>query len=53
MGGLVRMLENMPANFPRRKQYETLLCQIATRIADLQLEDGSWYTSLMDPYASR
>ena len=51
MGGLVRMLENMPANFPTRKKYETLLKQMAEKIASIQQPDGSWHASLLDPGA--
>lgn len=49
MGGLVRMLENLPANHPDRKKFETLYKDMAARIAGLQLADGSWHASLLDP----
>lgn len=51
IGGLVRMLENMPDNFPRRKKYEKLLREMAAQLAALQQPDGSWHTSLLDPTA--
>ncbi|MFT3934465.1 MAG: glycoside hydrolase family 88 protein [Chitinophagaceae bacterium] len=51
VGGLVRMLENMPANFPSRRKYEKLLLQMSTKLASIQQKDGSWHTSLLDPNA--
>ncbi len=50
MGGLVRMMENMPPAFSRRR-YEKLFVQMAEKLAALQQEDGSWHTSLLDPDA--
>ena len=49
MGGLVRMLENMPDNFPVRKRYEDLFRQMAKKIASIQQADGTWHTALLDP----
>ncbi|PTQ97881.1 rhamnogalacturonyl hydrolase YesR [Mucilaginibacter yixingensis] len=49
MGGLVRVLENLPANHPDRKKFETLFKDMAARIAGLQQPDGSWHASLLDP----
>lgn len=51
MGGLVRMLENMPPGFTNRKKYEALLKQMAEKIAAIQQTDGSWHASLLDPDA--
>lgn len=47
--GLVRVLENMPANHPERKKFEQLYKDMAAQIASLQQADGSWHASLLDP----
>jgi len=49
IAGLVRMLDNMPANHPDRKKFVTLYKDMAARIAGLQQADGSWHASLLDP----
>ncbi|HEX8608132.1 MAG TPA: glycoside hydrolase family 88 protein [Pedobacter sp.] len=49
MGGLVRMMDNMPKNFPRRKNYENQFIEMAEKVATLQQKDGSWHASLLDP----
>lgn len=49
MGGLVRMLDNMPANYPNRAKYETLFKQMAKKVASLITSDGTWHASLLDP----
>lgn len=49
MGGLVRVLENMPAGYPDRAKWVTLYRQMASRIASLQQPDGTWHASLLDP----
>jgi len=49
MGGLVRVLDNMPANYPDRKKFIALYKDMAARIASLQQPDGSWHASLLDP----
>jgi len=48
MGGLVRMLENMPANYPDRPRFIDLYKKMAEKIATLQSADGSWHASLLD-----
>jgi rhamnogalacturonyl hydrolase YesR len=48
MGGLVRMLENMPANYPDRPRFIELYKKMAEKIASLQSDDGSWHASLLD-----
>lgn len=47
--GLVRMLENMPKDYPDRKRFEKLYQDMAKTIAALQQPDGSWHASLLDP----
>lgn len=49
MGGLVRMMENMPPGFKNRKLYERQFKEMAVQIASLQQPDGSWHASLLDP----
>lgn len=49
MGGLVRMLQNMPANYPDRDRYVKLFKEMTARIVSLQQADGSWHSSLLDP----
>ena len=48
MAGAVRMLENMPEQYPDRGRYVTLLREMATRVAGLQGQDGFWRASLLD-----
>ena len=49
MGGLVRILQDLPADYPKRPFYENLFKEMAARILELQLEDGLWRASLLDP----
>jgi len=49
MGGLVRVLDNMPVNYPDRKKFIKLYKDMAARVAQLQQPDGSWHASLLDP----
>ncbi|MEL7586972.1 MAG: glycoside hydrolase family 88 protein [Prolixibacteraceae bacterium] len=49
MGGLVRVLEELPKDYERYTFYENLYKEMAARIAALQQEDGLWRASLLDP----
>jgi len=49
MGGLVRVLDALPAGDPSRAMFETQFKQMAARIAKLQTKDGTWHASLLDP----
>jgi rhamnogalacturonyl hydrolase YesR len=49
LAGAVRMLESTPQQDPDRGRYETLLRDMATRVAALQGSDGFWRASLLDP----
>lgn len=49
LAGLVRMLENMPGNYPHRNRFEDLYKNMSEKIASLQTEDGSWHAALLDP----
>src|ERR1041385_2072426 len=42
MAGLVRMLSNMPANYPSRVHFVDLYQKMAGKIAKLQSADGTW-----------
>ncbi len=48
MGGLVRVLDNLPANDPRRPFYVDKLRQMAESVAKLQGADGLWRPGLLD-----
>jgi rhamnogalacturonyl hydrolase YesR len=49
MGGLVRMLSNMPDGYAGRPRFIRLYHEMAKKIAALQDPDGTWHTSLLDP----
>ena len=49
MGGLVRMLDNMPANYHDRPRFVDLYKKMAEKVASLQTADGTWHASLLDP----
>jgi unsaturated rhamnogalacturonyl hydrolase len=49
LGGLVRVLSNMPADYPDRPKYIKLYREMIARIAKIQQVDGSWHASLLDP----
>jgi rhamnogalacturonyl hydrolase YesR len=48
IGGLVRVLQAMPNDFPNRHFYETTFKEMCTRLLELQSPEGYWYTSLLD-----
>ncbi|MBE8721965.1 glycoside hydrolase family 88/105 protein [Sphingobacterium pedocola] len=49
MGGLVRILKELPQDYPKRAFYEGLFMEMASRIRELQQADGLWRASLLDP----
>ena len=51
MGGLARVLQVMPPDFPDRPRFQTQFEQMAAKIASLQQVDGLWHSSLLDPAA--
>jgi rhamnogalacturonyl hydrolase YesR len=51
MGGLVRVLSELPAGYPQRGFYEENFREMAQKIASLQQADGLWRASLLDPDA--
>jgi rhamnogalacturonyl hydrolase YesR len=51
MGGLARVLEEMPADFAGRAFYVDIFQKMAGRIMELQQADGLWRSSLKDSQA--
>jgi len=49
MGGIVRVLQLMPEDFPNREKYIRLCREMSAKIASLQGKDGLWRVSLLDP----
>jgi rhamnogalacturonyl hydrolase YesR len=49
MGGLVRILKELPAGHATRSFYEELFKEMAARVVSLQMKDGLWRASLLDP----
>jgi len=49
LGGLVRMLEYMPEDWPDRGRYIVLLKEMSAALAAIQGEDGLWSSSLLYP----
>lgn len=49
MGGLVRMLQYLPANHPDRPRFEQQFKEMAAKILICQQPDGLWRASLLDP----
>ena len=49
MGGLVRVLSELPKDYPNREFYIQNFKEMAAKIVSLQQEDGLWRSSLLDP----
>ncbi len=49
MGGLVRILSELPKDYPQRPFYEQLYKEMAAKIVSIQQSDGLWRASLLDP----
>jgi rhamnogalacturonyl hydrolase YesR len=49
LGGLVRMLELLPADHPSRPRFEQQFREMADKVLTLQQADGFWRASLLDP----
>jgi rhamnogalacturonyl hydrolase YesR len=49
MGGIVRVLKQLPADSPLRPKYIALLKQMAAATAAVQGSDGLWRPGLLDP----
>jgi unsaturated rhamnogalacturonyl hydrolase len=48
MGGLARVLEEMPEDYPTRQKYVEQFRQMAERVASLQGADGLWRSGLLN-----
>lgn len=51
MGGLVRVLQFMPVDYPARSKYVEQFKQMAAKVLTLQGSDGLWRSSLLDSEA--
>ena len=51
MGGLVQLLQELPASHPTRPFYLSLFKEMSARLIALQQPDGLWRSSLLDPAA--
>lgn len=49
VGGLVRLLKELPKNNPKREFYLTQYKDMMDRVVELQQPDGLWRSSLLDP----
>jgi unsaturated rhamnogalacturonyl hydrolase len=49
MGGIVRILQYLPANHPDRPRFEQLFKDMADKILACQQPDGLWRVSMLDP----
>ena len=49
--GLVRLLNELPADYPKRPFYEQLFKEMMAKVQTLQQADGMWRASLLDPMA--
>jgi len=51
LGGLVRLLKELPKDYPNRPFYVQLYKEMCARVTELQQTDGLWRASLLDPDA--
>lgn len=49
MGGLVKVLEIMPKDYPSRAKYIEQFRQMAEEVKKIQSKDGLWRSGLLDP----
>jgi unsaturated rhamnogalacturonyl hydrolase len=49
MGGLVRLLKELPKDYGKRKFYLQIYKEMAEKIVSIQQPDGLWRSSLLDP----
>lgn len=49
MGGLARILDDLPVSDPNRPRFVQLHQEMSAKIASLQGRDGLWRSSLLDP----
>jgi rhamnogalacturonyl hydrolase YesR len=48
-GGLVRLMKELPKDYPRREFYLNQYREMMDRVSGLQQADGLWRSSLLDP----
>ena len=48
-GGLVRLLKELPKDYPKRAYYENLYKEMMEKVVLIQQADGLWRSSLLDP----
>jgi unsaturated rhamnogalacturonyl hydrolase len=51
MGALVKVLEEMPKDYPARPKYVAMFREMAAHVAAIQSKDGLWRAGLLDPDA--
>lgn len=51
LGGLVRVLKDLPMDYPKRPFYLNLYKQMIEKVYATQQDDGLWRSSLLDPAA--
>lgn len=51
VAGLAHLIEELPKNHPTRGWYVSLFKDMMGRLVELQMSDGLWRTSLLDPAA--
>lgn len=51
LGGLALILEDLPKDFPSRHFYEDLFEKMASRLKEIQPDDGLWRPALLDTSA--
>jgi rhamnogalacturonyl hydrolase YesR len=50
MAGIARTLDEMPADYPTRRKYESQLREMAAAVAPLEdAQSGLWHSDLLDP----
>lgn len=49
LGGLARLLSELPKDYPKHAFYENLYKEMAEKVIILQQADGLWRSSLLDP----
>ena len=51
LGGLAKVLEVMPSDYPTRDKYVQQMREMADKLASIQGKDGLWRSGLLDPDA--
>jgi len=48
IGGLCRVMDYLPEDYPTRERFENQFAEMAIKLASIQTEEGYWSTSLLD-----